>query len=486
MHFYTNCNREKLMYYLSITFLAYTFAYFLGYREVYYVCINFLLILFAGKNKFSLNFIVILFSSLILYLPIGLNFGALSAGYVISAMQTDISETWEFIGNIGLSAFFLMGFTLYFLVYFYDKSKPKNIRVIYFLIFIIFLFYSAPIRFLSDALNFFKKARADMVLIIDQSKRPDDFHIVESHKKYKNIIVIIGESVSREYMSVNGYPLNTTPWLKEKATGYFFNQYISTAPNTAISLPRTLAISDGKNIQMNNNIVALVKKSGYETFWLSNQGYIGKYDTPVSIIGAQAQNKIFLKKGEYNSENIDDFELLKYLKRAIKSKNDKVIFMHMMGSHPNTCMRLQGYPIRIHTKMSKSVDCYLASLSKLDTFLKETNQILESARQPYAIFYFSDHGLTIDKNINPIRHANNTKQNYNIPFFIFTSDKKDKTLIDYPVSAFDFLTIFQWTVGIRSNEIPFIFPYKYDKKEIKVFNGKTMISYKMLKNEIIY
>ncbi len=221
MHFYTNCNREKLMYYLSITFLAYAFAYFLGYREVYYVCINFLLILFAGKNKFSLNFMAILFSSLILYLPIGLNFGALNAGYVISAMQTDISETWEFIGNIGLSAFYLMGFTLYFLAYFYKKSKPKNIRVIYFLIFIIFLFYSAPIRFLSDALNFFKKARTDMALILDQSKKPDDFHIVESHKKYKNIIVIIGESVSREYMSVNGYPLNTTPWLKEKATGYF-------------------------------------------------------------------------------------------------------------------------------------------------------------------------------------------------------------------------------------------------------------------------
>lgn len=60
-----------------------------------------------------------------------------------------------------------------------------------------------------------------------------------------NYVIVVGESMRRDYMSLFGYPTQTTPFL-DQVKGTFYSDYISTAPNTFESLPRTLALSDGK------------------------------------------------------------------------------------------------------------------------------------------------------------------------------------------------------------------------------------------------
>ena len=60
-----------------------------------------------------------------------------------------------------------------------------------------------------------------------------------------NYVIVVGESMRRDYMSLFGYPTPTTPFL-DQVNGTFYSNYISTAPNTFESLPRTLALSDEK------------------------------------------------------------------------------------------------------------------------------------------------------------------------------------------------------------------------------------------------
>jgi outer membrane protein TolC len=51
----------------------------------------------------------------------------------------------------------------------------------------------------------------------------------------------------KDYMSSYGYPINSTPFLAT-TPGILVNGYLSTASHTAVSLPRTLAISHGLDL----------------------------------------------------------------------------------------------------------------------------------------------------------------------------------------------------------------------------------------------
>ena len=90
-------------------------------------------------------------------------------------------------------------------------------------------------------------------------------------KKYKTIIIVIGESVRRDYLSVYGYPLPTTPWMNS-APGIFINGYFSSAANTIDSLSRTLILDYAESGNPGNNMVTLASNAGYETWWISIRG----------------------------------------------------------------------------------------------------------------------------------------------------------------------------------------------------------------------
>ncbi|WP_146685248.1 phosphoethanolamine transferase, partial [Escherichia coli] len=171
------------------------------------------------------------------------------------------------------------------------------------------------------------------------NNQKDSWDIVSVEKKYNTIIIVIGESVRRDYLSVYGYPLPTTPWLNS-APGIFINGYFSAAPNTIGSLSRTLTLDYTETGNPGNNIVTLARKAGYETWWISNQGSLGQHDTLISVIAANADKKHFLKEGSSSSLRIDDEDMLQYVREAVNSSSPKVIFIHMLGSHTNPCDRL--------------------------------------------------------------------------------------------------------------------------------------------------
>lgn len=87
---------------------------------------------------------------------------------------------------------------------------------------------------------------------------PDTWSITAGAPTNENYVIIVGESMRKDHMSLFGYPVSTTPFL-DNANGRFYSNYISTAPNTFESLPRTLALSNGHNIAIGDNIITLAK-----------------------------------------------------------------------------------------------------------------------------------------------------------------------------------------------------------------------------------
>ncbi|GDX03901.1 hypothetical protein BSPA111_00600 [Buttiauxella sp. A111] len=337
-----------------------------------------------------------------------------------------------------------------------------------------------------------------------QKNIPDDFTTSDIKKKYQNIVVVIGESAGRDYMSLYGYQHDTTPWLKN-APGYFFANYISAAPDTYLSLPRTMAMTNGDQTDIKNNIVALANKADFNTFWLSNQGYIGEYDTLSTVIAEYAQHKTFLKKGDFDSNNADDMQLLDGLQQIVDNEHDqKVIFIHMIGSHPDSCERLNGFPINFNVKNNKEINCYLASIQKLDSFIERAVSILKNKGESYSLVYFSDHGLTVrqtsrhlilgqdvqyilfGKDSRSVLHGRESKQNYNVPFFIIASDiLTHNTYYNY-LSANNFMAIFEWLAGFNSNKIKPLSPIEHSDENVSIYDGEASIPYNSLKdNEII-
>lgn len=69
---------------------------------------------------------------------------------------------------------------------------------------------------------------------------PPSWKVTSAEPQYKTYVVIIGESQRRDYASVYGYPLDTTPYLN-RANGTFFSNFIAPGGNTGISLPRLLS-----------------------------------------------------------------------------------------------------------------------------------------------------------------------------------------------------------------------------------------------------
>ncbi|UKA26088.1 hypothetical protein IHC93_04330 [Photobacterium damselae subsp. damselae] len=105
----------------------------------------------------------------------------------------------------------------------------------------------------------------------------------------------------------------------------FISNAISPATNTRESVPRILSLNNYEKINENLNLIDLANKTGLKTYWFSNQGFMGKFDTPISKIAKRSQHVIFHNKGDYQSAGSDD-RLLEDLKRTIINKKLEICF----------------------------------------------------------------------------------------------------------------------------------------------------------------
>lgn len=401
------------------------------------ILLLFILLYLAHKNTLSTIVALLFLFCAVFYIPVGLTFGKINNGFILALLQTDFNESREFIEMLPLYHYLFSICVLVFMYIFWKSHQSGHHRPVILVLFLICSVNSWPVRMI-------KKTYADTVSTVQEIKRyaqlrqhnEDTWKITATESRYDTVVIVIGESVRRDYMSVYGYPLQTTPWLNN-AAGIFIDGYTSVAASTVLSLSRTLIPDYDQNPQSGNSVVALAGKAGRGTWWLSNQGQLGMHDSLISVIASAADHSVFLKRGSFSSRNTDDELLVAEMQRALSqpSSQPRVIFIHMMGSHPNPCDRLQGYPNHYSGQFNEKTSCYISTISKLDAFLQKLDRLLRQHSSRFAMLYFSDHGLSVSNAGNPVHHDGSVQEGYAVPLIITSSDITSHKLLNRKISA---------------------------------------------------
>ena len=240
------------------------------------------------------------------------------------------------------------------------------------------------------------------------------------------VIVVIGESASRNYMHAftPDFPFEDTPWLdsqlQKPAFNVFTNAY-SCWSQTVPVLQRALTEQSQYNDREffnSTSILDVAKKAGYTTYWFSNQGRYGQYDSAITLVAKTADHAEWTDDS-YNFSDKYDETLLNYLGTVDPAQNNFIV-LHIMGSHIY-------YNNRYPTEFSKwhgesevsSVESYANSILYTDFILSQIFDYAQKNLHLQAMLYFSDHGENLTISHNPDVFSFDMVR---IPMFIYLSD----------------------------------------------------------------
>lgn len=419
-----------------------------------------------------------------LYTPVGMNFGKPTYEYIASIFATDMMESREFIQQLPL-IHILAGLAIVLAIIGYRKITLsyqihflKN-KTFVITAFVFMLFSLAPFKFFQEFYRAGEKVKRELNVLNNLTLESQwGSSSLNENSRYDDYILIMGESARKDYHHAYGYPLPNTPFMSS-AKGTLIDGLTSGGTNTIASLRLMLTKPDTQKWEANYRLtlIDLIKSAGIKTYWISNQGYLGSYDTPISSIGNKSDVKIFTKAGDSLNSNVSDFELLPHFTKVIEepATGKRFIFLHLYGSHPITCDRLIDYPkMYDDDKLPKryfNVNCYVSSIKKTDELLKRIYELLlknkENNHRSFSMIYVSDHGLSHEMSEHNILIQNGkdrSKLHYDIPLFKISSDDTQRNEYKVFKSGLNFTNgIANW-IGISNPLLD---------KEIDLFNNQA-------------
>lgn len=226
-------------------------------------------------------------------------------------------------------------------------------------------------------------------------------------KKPSTIMMVIGESASRDFMSAfTENDVETTPWLtsmmKDKEHCLVFPNAYSCHVQTVPTLEKALTEYnqyDGGQFYTSCSIVDVVRKLGWKIHWYSNQGHLGAADTPITLV-ANTSDVAKWTKQELNKVQYDE-TLIDFLDEVDPLHNNLVV-LHLKGSHFNFENRFpsQCRQWGRHGDDDNIVN-YKNSLHYTDSVLKRFYDYGKGKLNLQVFVYFSDHGCVPDRHRLP-------------------------------------------------------------------------------------
>lgn len=435
-------------------------------------------------------------------------------GFAISVLQSDPDEVVKMLGMYipYLCAFAFLSLLFLAVIIKYDVSLPtKKVTGILLLIVISgSLFFACQFAY-KDAKN--KKAFSPYILASRFATYTPFFNLnyfalaAKEHQRLLSIantvpyfqlsvrdtgidtyVLIVGESVRVDNMSLYGYTRSTTPQVEaQRKQIKLFNQAISGAPYTALSVPLSLTADSVLSHDIHNypdNIINMANQAGFQTFWLSSQSAFRQNGTAVTSIAMRAMKTVYVR-------GFDEL-LLPHLSQALQqnTQQKKLIVLHLNGSHEPAC---SAYPqsSAVFQPQDDQDACYDNSIHYTDSLLGQVFELLKDRRA--SVMYFADHGLERDptkKNVYFHGGREASQQAYHVPMFIWYSpvlgDGVDRTTENNIFStAYNNYLINAW-MGVTKPEQPqtleeVIAHYKGDSRVVDA--NHDVFDYVMLRKE---
>lgn len=450
-------------------------------------------------------FFLLILLTCTLLLPVSIWFGEPTFIMIGAFIETDILEAKEFIQSFPIYLYLLSLATLFFGGYILYLGKKKKIvhsrknNLIFMGIGIVSLILTIerPIRKMKEVekfalqyshtliVSFYPSIYSDIMEYYKFHKRlnmnleiPPTWQVTSVVPKYQNYVLVVGESMRSDYMSLYGFPLENCSFLKE-VKGTVLEGFTSTAPNMTASLLRMFIQMKGEDFMYENNLISLAKKAGYDIYWLSNQGSISEYDTPLFKLGSLANNKKFMKKGGYDSKLVYDSALLPVFKECLSTPatRPRLFILHLIGSHPLFQKRLEQ-PIH-YNYCNENISAYIQTIEQTDNILKEIYELLQAQRKSFSLIYFSDHGLETKDRGTPnvtLAHGGAFKNAYRVPFVQINSDDTIHKKIKVNKSGFYFLDGYAQWLGIKEKSLKNNYYFLSSTPDtLKVYIGKYIL-----------
>lgn len=272
---------------------------------------------------------------------------------------------------------------------------------------------------------------------------PNNVHSLSSNNDDLVGVIVIGESSSRSHYGLYGYPRNTTPNLSGlQKELYTFKDVICAYCSTALAVRYAFTFANLKEAEPKCSLVDILKSTGYEVLFISNQYRWGKYDGPITLVFNSANDIEFLTEKNRTSPDID---LATRLDEILKTRKKKtIVIMQMIGSHIKYNCR---YPENFGPFNDKKDNCnkdltdnYAQLLNEYDNTIAYTDIVLskmintlKTLKIPSFLSFFSDHGETVENGINVFRSGKSKDpENYEIPFIVWLSEEYKKRFPGFP------------------------------------------------------
>ena len=278
------------------------------------------------------------------------------------------------------------------------------------------------------------------------------------------IIFVIGESASRTYMHAYNpnFPFDDTIWLESKLTEKLSTpnlpddakinpDYKQTPENTPNLTP-----TDGKFIVFKNvyaswtqtvpvlqralteqsqyndkeffesvSIVDVARKAGYKTYWFSNQGRYGEFDSAITLVAKTADMSDWTDD-TFDFSELEDEILLKFFERVNPNENNFIV-LHLMGSHIYYNSRyprsFKKWVTRDGSGMMLAAPSYANSILYTDFVLSKIFDYAKANLNLQAMIYFSDHGEDLEISHNPDVFR---FEMLRVPMFMYFSSEYEK------------------------------------------------------------
>ena len=246
------------------------------------------------------------------------------------------------------------------------------------------------------------------------------------------VIVVVGESASRDYMHAftPDFPYEDTPWLDSQLGNPDFNVFTNAYSSWSQTVPvlqRALTEQsqyNDKEFFESTSIIDVAKKSGYTTYWFSNQGRYGQYDSAITLV-AKTADRAEWTDDSYNFSDKYDDTLLWYLTQVDPNTNNFIV-LHIMGSHIYYNNR---YPTEFNQwhgdSEVSSPESYANSIHYTDYILSQAFDYAQKNLNLRAMVYFSDHGENLEISHNPDVFSYDMVR---IPMFIYLSPEYQQVL----------------------------------------------------------
>ncbi|HOJ50661.1 MAG TPA: sulfatase-like hydrolase/transferase [Spirochaetota bacterium] len=444
---------QYIIYYSDNYFIIFK-AFLLSFFLVYF------LFIILSLNKIIFSFFFFLFSflaSIIVYFVVNYNI-LISSTTVALLFETNYDEA------AGVISIYLVLWVTFILIlslitlFLYNKKNINGKKlmgfipviilifpIIYFIVsptYYFFRFLPMPYSIFSSTLSYVKESFALKKLKVEREKL-FDFNVTNSNNDRLKVILIIGEAARAENFQINGYNRETTPNIIERRVIYFKN-VLSCATITRIAVPCLMTKADFKDSEKSLKEISIInvfKKSGFYTAWISNQGFLGVNETPVSIIASEADLTLFLNKsGDFGRLKIIDENLIEPMTDILRDKKNEKVFitLHTIGSHwrydshyPESFKKFKpvcNENTQSLCKQEEVINSYDNSILYTDYFI---SRVIDALKDENAIvFYISDHGESLGEN-GLFSHWDiniDVPEQRRVPFIIWCSEKYKKSL----------------------------------------------------------